>query len=63
MVAALDVMKVHGVKTLVVLDPQDAIVGVLTADELGFSLPQVAEELALAYLRLAQRGRTFTDPF
>jgi hypothetical protein len=35
----------------------------LTTDELGFNLPNVAEELALAYLSLTQRRKTFADPF
>jgi CBS domain-containing protein len=62
-VAALDAMKTNRVRSLVVVDLRNTVVGLLTTDDLGFNLPNVEEELALAYLSLTQRGKTFADLF
>jgi CBS domain-containing protein len=57
--AAVELMKGHRVRRLVVVDLKDNIVGILTTDDLGFNLKRMSEELALDYMLMSRRGRRF----
>lgn len=57
--AAVELMKGHRIRRLVVVDMKDNIVGILTTDDLGFNLKRMSEELALDYMLMSRRGRRF----
>jgi CBS domain-containing protein len=55
--AAVDIMNEYGIRRLVVVDDNDAVVGMLTTDDLAKNLREMSEELAVKYLILSERKR------
>jgi CBS domain-containing protein len=55
--AAVELMKRHRIRRLVVVDMKDNIVGTLTTDDLGVNMKRMSEELALDYMLMTRRGR------
>jgi len=54
----IDNMIKHKIRRLVVVDRQDKVVGILTADDIGYNLKSLSEDLASKYIILMRRGET-----
>jgi CBS domain-containing protein len=55
---AIDTMIKNKIRRLVVVDRQDKVVGILTADDIGYKLRSLSENLANKYIILMRRGET-----
>jgi len=53
---AIDNMIKHKIRRLVVVDRQDKVVGILTADDIGYNLKSLSEDLESKYIILMRRG-------
>lgn len=54
---ALELMRRHEIRRVVVVDSQDRIVGILTTDDLGYNLRRMSEELAIKYITTMRRSK------
>ena len=52
---AVEVMRKHKIRRLVVINQYDEVVGILTTDDIGYNLKKISEELAIKYLTLISR--------
>lgn len=53
---AMDYMIKNKIRRIVVVDRQDKVVGILTADDIGYKLRRLSEDLAHKYIILLRRG-------
>lgn len=54
---ALELMRRHEIRRVVVVDNQDRVVGILTTDDLGYNLKRMSEELAIKYIITMRRSK------
>lgn len=54
---AIDMMRAHKVRRIVVVNGEGKVSGVLTTDDLGYNIKRMSEELAYEYIALSQRIR------
>ena len=54
---AIDMMRAHKVRRIVIVNREGKVSGVLTTDDLGYNIKRMSEELAYEYIALSQRIR------
>ncbi len=54
---AIDMMRAHKIRRIVIVNREGKVSGVLTTDDLGYNIKRMSEELAYEYIALSQRIR------